>query len=238
MCADTQNIHRYNSITLRYLSACPAASRIRFLRFMRCNASEGCDKVALSSMVPGRGIAKKSVCYKLFSSLLTKRLSEFLETLEAIPDEQHGFRSGRSTMSACMQLLRDVREALVRPRTFIYAVFVDFRLGTPGQSPQHIGRNRGTTKHPLPSLKYIEGEQNNNRRRHCGAPSNTSDDRTSARGQPQPSTVLDTIESSPKTHQGRQKYGECPTLRRWLGGVWNKPFSRPASIGQTPPSSQ
>ena len=74
-----------------------------------------------------RGIAKKSACYKLLSSLLTRRLSNFCEATGVIPNEQHGFRRGHSTMTACSALLDDVKQALAKPSQPLYAVFVDFR---------------------------------------------------------------------------------------------------------------
>ena len=74
-----------------------------------------------------RGIAKKSACYKLLSLLITKRLSLFLERKDVIPEEQHGFRRNRSTISACKILLEDIQQALSKPRRYLYAVFVDFK---------------------------------------------------------------------------------------------------------------
>ena len=74
-----------------------------------------------------RGIAKKSCCYKLFSLLLSKRLTHFLEELNVIPEEQHGFRPGRSTSTACSLLLEEVMRVLRRPGQFLFAVFIDFK---------------------------------------------------------------------------------------------------------------
>ena len=74
-----------------------------------------------------RGIAKKSVCYKLLAGILTRRLTMFLENLDVIPMEQHGFRSEHSTMTACEILMKDIDKALSRPRTYVFAVFVDYR---------------------------------------------------------------------------------------------------------------
>ena len=74
-----------------------------------------------------RGIAKKSVCYKLLSALLTRRLSGFLEAVQAIPPEQHGFRERRSTLTACAVLLTDIQRTLGNRGGHVYAVFVDFK---------------------------------------------------------------------------------------------------------------
>lgn len=83
-------------------------------------------KGSLSDPKSWRGIAKKSCPYKLMSGLLTARLSYFLERLQVIPQEQHGFRAGRSTMTACKTLMNDI-ERYMRRGLFTYAVFVDFR---------------------------------------------------------------------------------------------------------------
>ena len=74
-----------------------------------------------------RGIAKKNVGYKLLASLLTRRLSTFLENLDVIPAEQHGFRSFHSTSTACEILLTEIDKTLARPKSYLYAVFVDYR---------------------------------------------------------------------------------------------------------------
>lgn len=74
-----------------------------------------------------RGIVKRSCIYKLFSSIITRRLSIFLETSESIPQEQHGFRAGKSTMTACESLIRDILTSLNDKRLPLYACFVDFR---------------------------------------------------------------------------------------------------------------
>lgn len=74
-----------------------------------------------------RGICKKSCVYKLLSSLLVRRMVPFLEGVKGLPDEQHGFRPGRSTHTACAILLEDVKRALGRPKNPLFAVFVDFK---------------------------------------------------------------------------------------------------------------
>lgn len=74
-----------------------------------------------------RGIAKKSVCYKLLAALLTRRLAAFLENLDVIPAEQHGFRCSHSTSTACQILLEEIEKTLARPKSSLYAVFVDYK---------------------------------------------------------------------------------------------------------------
>lgn len=74
-----------------------------------------------------RGIARKSCVYKILSSLIVSRLSSFLEDIKALPDEQHGFRHKRSTMTACEILLREISETRKKKKQYLYCTFVDFR---------------------------------------------------------------------------------------------------------------
>jgi len=74
-----------------------------------------------------RGIALKDCCFKLLSKIVTQRLTRFLEGMGVIPEEQHGFRRGKSTATACRGLLGEIHRALRQPRTLLYAVFVDFK---------------------------------------------------------------------------------------------------------------
>jgi hypothetical protein len=72
-----------------------------------------------------RGIALLSTPYKLFTKLLNMRIST--NAFQHLPDEQFGFRRGRSTTSAIRSLLTAVRATLQHRRHFMYALFVDFR---------------------------------------------------------------------------------------------------------------
>ena len=94
--------------------------------------------VALLSVIPKgkddptlpsswRAIAKKSCCYKLLALLITRRLSRYLEACNCIPPEQHGFRAGRSTITAIDILLQEVHSVLRNPGVALYAVYVDFK---------------------------------------------------------------------------------------------------------------
>jgi len=60
------------------------------------------------------------------SGLLTRRLSFFLEERNIIPDEQHGFRRGKSTITAARFLLEEIKSS-ARRKNPLFAVFVDFR---------------------------------------------------------------------------------------------------------------
>ena len=73
-----------------------------------------------------RGIALLSHVFKLLTKMLANRIMSFVE-LNGLPDEQYGFRKGRSTCDA-IRILRDaVTHALSEQSTSLYAVFVDFR---------------------------------------------------------------------------------------------------------------
>lgn len=58
-----------------------------------------------------QGIARKSVCFNLFSGLLTKRLGNYLKSILIIPTRQRGFRRERSKETTCRTLMVDVKRA-------------------------------------------------------------------------------------------------------------------------------
>lgn len=110
-----------------------------------------------------RGIAKKSVCYKLLSSLLTRRLNLFLELTGVLPEEQHGFRAGRSTGSACKLLLRDIQDSQAKRKCPLYAVFVDFRAAFDTAARDLILRNLAEVGVPQRILKLLTAILQRNR---------------------------------------------------------------------------
>jgi len=69
----------------------------------------------------------RSCLYKLLAVLIFRCLEPFIEAAHSLPDEQHGFRRSRSTMSACRRLLDEIDRVLRRPRGALFAVFVDFQ---------------------------------------------------------------------------------------------------------------
>lgn len=72
-----------------------------------------------------RGIALLSHPFKLFTKILSGRILNVVEN-RSLPKEQFGFRRGRSTADALSVLRASVLETLEKPRTPLYAVFVDF----------------------------------------------------------------------------------------------------------------
>lgn len=65
--------------------------------------------------------------YKLLSGMLTIRLNDVLEGLQALPDEQHGFRKERSTLTAYGVLFSAINRVLSRKAQSLFVVFVDFK---------------------------------------------------------------------------------------------------------------
>ena len=59
--------------------------------------------------------------------MLSTRLATFLETTLALPPEQHGFRSGLSTETACRILLDEIKLSLDSKKLPLFAVFVDLK---------------------------------------------------------------------------------------------------------------
>jgi hypothetical protein len=62
--------------------------------------------------------------FKIFSKLLLQRLMEFVDHI--IPEEQFGFRRGRSTLQAIQCLHNDVQDALQHRKRKLIAVFIDY----------------------------------------------------------------------------------------------------------------
>ena len=72
-----------------------------------------------------RGIALLSHPYKWFTKILAQRIYTFVDG-DTLPDEQYGYRRGRSTVEAFLVLKNYVKECLQKPKCPVYAVFVDF----------------------------------------------------------------------------------------------------------------
>lgn len=108
-----------------------------FNRCLRTSTIPDCWKDCILKIIPKgkgdvlsvnswRGIAKRSCFYKLLSSVITSRLSFFLEQCDVLPPEQHGFRTGRSTNSACLEFKAEIERSLAKSQP-LYAVFVDLK---------------------------------------------------------------------------------------------------------------
>ena len=71
-----------------------------------------------------RGIALENTLFKVLTKILTRRLDRIVDSM--IPEEQFGFRRGRSTIHAVSCLLEAVQDALRHPKGKLYAVFIDY----------------------------------------------------------------------------------------------------------------
>ena len=72
-----------------------------------------------------RGISLFSCLYKCYTSILHKRLSTWAEYFNILPDSQHGFRRGRSTITATKALICMIRDRIDRYKC-CYVCFVDY----------------------------------------------------------------------------------------------------------------
>ena len=64
--------------------------------------------------------------YKGYYKILYARLVQWLNAYDILPESQHGFRSGHSTITAISTLMKDVDKALDESMPY-YICFVDFR---------------------------------------------------------------------------------------------------------------
>ena len=88
-------------------------------------------KGALTSPDNYRGIALLQTQYKVLTSLLNKRILKHLEENDLLPEQQYGFRKGRSTHQPIEALLKAATESTSQARGHLYACFVDFRKAFP-----------------------------------------------------------------------------------------------------------
>ena len=73
-----------------------------------------------------RSIALECTLFKILTGLITNRLSEKAE--DFLPEEQFGFRKGRSTLQALHCLQNDIETTLSRPEEKLHAIFIDLNL--------------------------------------------------------------------------------------------------------------
>ena len=73
-----------------------------------------------------RGISLLSTVYKLYSSILNARLTEYLETEEYLVDEQNGFRRSRACIDHIHTILTIVRTRIAENKS-TFVCFVDFQ---------------------------------------------------------------------------------------------------------------
>jgi Reverse transcriptase (RNA-dependent DNA polymerase). len=71
-----------------------------------------------------RGIALECTLFKIMTKILTERLTDLTDN--HIPEQQFGFRRGRSTLQAVRCLQQDIEEALRLPRRKLHVIFIEF----------------------------------------------------------------------------------------------------------------
>ena len=81
-----------------------------------------------SKMIPNnyRGISLISCVYKLFTSILRKRLEEYCKENKILPDPLLGFKSGNRTSDAHLILHNLIRNQCHKKGKYLYTCFVDF----------------------------------------------------------------------------------------------------------------
>jgi len=73
-----------------------------------------------------RGISLLSICSKLYSFILNKRITKWIGESELIGEEQAGFREKHSTTDHIFTLFALTQKQLIRHRK-LYVAFIDFR---------------------------------------------------------------------------------------------------------------
>ena len=73
-----------------------------------------------------RGISLLNVCSKIYSFILNKRLTNWIEENNIIGEEQAGFRRDRSTNDHIFTMLAVIQKQLLRHRK-LYVAFIDFK---------------------------------------------------------------------------------------------------------------
>ena len=104
-----------------------------------------------------RGISLLNVCSKIYSSILNRRLSDWVEDNDILGEEQAGYRRFRSPMEHIFILHAIVNKQLVRHRK-LYVAFIDFRKAFDGISRVKLWlvlRKRGISGKMLNALKSM-----------------------------------------------------------------------------------
>ena len=70
-----------------------------------------------------RGISLENTPFKIFTRIITNNIKEIID--EQLPENQFGFRKGKSTLIAIESLLKNIWDALDKREKF-YVVFIDF----------------------------------------------------------------------------------------------------------------
>lgn len=163
-----------------------------------------------------RGITKKSCILKLLSKMILNRIVPFLDMRGIIPEQQHGFRVGESTFSACRELMNDIRQALDRTPHHLHAVFIDFTSAFDSGSRSLTLESRcpSKTARPHPSPPTKEHNQHRRRSHYFGRP------RTNQRFRPRREHKLNFVlcphrRTAPNCHREAPDRENYPIRRRY-----------------------
>lgn len=74
-----------------------------------------------------RGIAVGNAIYKLMAGLVCRRIRDYVEENEVLPDSQNGFRKGRSTVDNIYILNQCIQKTIEKERGKLFALFIDFK---------------------------------------------------------------------------------------------------------------
>ena len=80
-----------------------------------------------------RGISLLNVCSKVYSSVLNRRLTDFVEDNDILGEEQAGYRCNRSPIEQIFTLYAIISKQLIRHRK-LYVAFIDFKKAFDGIS--------------------------------------------------------------------------------------------------------
>lgn len=105
-----------------------------------------------------RGLALQSCVYKLYSIILNRRLSCYLENNNRLHDTQNGFRPGRSCMDHIYTLSEIIRMNLSSDQSRVYTCFVDIKKAFPSVDRALLlwkMRNVGVTGRMLAAMRAV-----------------------------------------------------------------------------------
>ena len=74
-----------------------------------------------------RGVSLLSVVSKIFTYILNKRLTLWMEDCKLLAEEQAGFRTGRSTVDHIFTLFTIIQKSMAQHKGKLYVAFVDYQ---------------------------------------------------------------------------------------------------------------
>lgn len=93
-----------------------------------------------------RGSLLLCTAYKIYAEILRKRLEETIDKRNLLPENQGGFRKGRSTIANIFILNHLVRREGTRTDKKIYSIFVDLRTAFDNVGRETLWRIRESTR--------------------------------------------------------------------------------------------